>query len=102
MSMLKNFKNLTSLVTLKLTDFEARACANMAGVPLVLVTGATGFIASHIIAALLADGKYRVRGTVRALAKQDDDDRVQKVLKQTFPELELVEANLTKDEGWKE
>lgn len=35
----------------------------------VLVTGATGFIATHIIEQLLAGG-YRVRGTVRSLKKK--------------------------------
>ena len=36
------------------------------GVERVLVTGASGFIASQLIQSLLKDGKYRVRGTVRS------------------------------------
>ncbi|WP_263849438.1 NmrA family NAD(P)-binding protein [Lacticaseibacillus saniviri] len=35
---------------------------------LIVVTGATGFIASHIIAQLLQQG-HQVRATVRSLAK---------------------------------
>src|SRR5262245_53693329 len=60
----------------------------------VLVTGATGFIASRIVEHLLARG-YRVRGTVRSLMKPGDIDTLR-----GFPgapvRLELVEADLTK------
>ena len=41
------------------------------GVPIVLVTGASGFVAMHIIKQLLEQGKYRVRGTVRSTKKQE-------------------------------
>lgn len=65
----------------------------------VLVTGASGFIGKHCVAALLAAG-YRVRGTVRrsdAAAEVraavggagTDEDR-----------LEFVTANLLSEEGW--
>jgi dihydroflavonol-4-reductase len=37
----------------------------MATKGLVLVTGATGYIASHVVQQLLAEG-YNVRGTVRS------------------------------------
>ncbi len=40
------------------------------GVPRVLVTGASGYIASHLVKALLEDGRFRVRGTVRSLKNQ--------------------------------
>lgn len=33
----------------------------------VLVTGASGYIANHLIKSLLTEGVYRVRGTVRNL-----------------------------------
>ena len=41
------------------------------GVPIVLVTGASGFVATHVIKQLLEQGKYRVRGTVRSTKKQE-------------------------------
>lgn len=67
----------------------------------VLVTGLSGFIASHVAKGLLDQG-YAVRGTVRnktkgeriveALAKQGADTS----------QLELFEANLSEDAGWKQ
>ena len=41
------------------------------GVPIVLVMGASGFVATHVIKQLLEQGKYRVRGTVRSTKKQE-------------------------------
>jgi nucleoside-diphosphate-sugar epimerase len=61
----------------------------------VLVTGATGFVAGHCIADLLAHG-HVVRGTVRSLA---DPSRVAH-LRALGGDLELVEADLTDDRGW--
>jgi len=63
---------------------------------LVLVTGASGYIGSHVVGACLAKG-YRVRGTVRKL-----DSNSAKTIKQMFPFVELAPANLTDDAGWKE
>ena len=61
---------------------------------LVLVTGATGFIAGHCIADLLAHG-YAVRGTVRDLRTAKADH-----LRRLGGSLELVEATLDADDGW--
>ena len=41
--------------------------------PLICVTGASGYIAKHCIAALLQAG-YNVRGTLRDLSKADNLD----------------------------
>ena len=41
------------------------------GVPIVLVTGASGFIATHLVKLLLEQGRYRVRGTVRSTKRED-------------------------------
>lgn len=41
------------------------------GVPIALVTGASGFIAMHLIKQLLEQGRYRVRGTVRNKKRED-------------------------------
>ncbi|MEZ4446204.1 MAG: aldehyde reductase [Polyangiaceae bacterium] len=65
---------------------------------LVVVTGATGFIAMHVIVELLEAG-YRVRGTLRRPERGD-------ALRATLAEhadvahLELVQADLMNDAGW--
>lgn len=56
----------------------------------VLVTGANGFVASQLVADLLAAG-YRVRGTVRSVAKGVDHLRA---LPGAAERLELVSADL--------
>lgn len=61
--------------------------------PLVLVTGATGFIASHLIRELLDRG-YRVRGTVRDLSKPEKVAHLRAL--EGSERLELVEADLTR------
>ncbi|KAL9965662.1 hypothetical protein ACROYT_G029499 [Oculina patagonica] len=67
----------------------------------VLVTGASGFLAMHVVKQLLDSGEYIVRGTVRSLA----NEQKVKPLKMLSPEnakypLELAEADLTKKESW--
>lgn len=69
--------------------------------PLVLVTGATGYIAGHCIRELMEHG-YRVRGTVRSLADSAKTDHLRKIASQLGGSLELVEANLSSDKGWNE
>lgn len=67
----------------------------------VLVTGASGFVAQHCIVQLL-NGGYAVRGTLRS-AKRDEE--VRKAIRNGGADdagLTLVEADLTKDEGWDE
>ncbi len=67
----------------------------------VLVTGATGYIATHTILALIENG-YSVRGTVRSLAHgQDLVERLSGYAEKPIS-FELAEADLSKDEGWKE
>lgn len=67
----------------------------------VLVTGASGFIAIHVVRALLKQG-FRVRGTVR----DAKNDRKTEPLRACCPEarhpVELVEADLLDDAGWAE
>jgi dihydroflavonol-4-reductase len=63
----------------------------------VLVTGATGFVAGHVIAELLEHG-YAVRGTVRDLAATGKRAHLQRL----GGDLEFAAANLDSDAGWAE
>jgi nucleoside-diphosphate-sugar epimerase len=71
----------------------------------VLVTGGTGFLGTHTVARLLADG-YRVRTTVRALERAGEvHAAVAKagIAAGTVRErLEIVAADLAADAGWPE
>lgn len=61
----------------------------------VLVTGGSGFLASHCVAQLLAAG-HEVRATVREAAREAE-------LRALFPadaRLAFAAAELTRDEGW--
>lgn len=66
----------------------------------VLVTGATGFLATHVIFHLLQAGR-RVRGTVRSLAR---GERLRAELAKVadVSALSFVEADLDRDQGWAE
>lgn len=66
---------------------------------LVLVTGASGFIAGHIIQQLQLAG-YRVRGTVRSIENQAKVGPLKTLVHEAKHPLELVEANLNSDKGW--
>jgi len=67
----------------------------------VLVTGASGFIATHCIIQLLEKG-YHVRGTLRSMKRADDIRRIIGQHTGKVANLTFVEADLTKDAGWKE
>ena len=73
-----------------------------ANVPVVLVTGASGFIGSHLIKELQTQGKYAVRGTVRSTKNEDKVKELKGLVPDATYPLELFEADLTKEEGWKE
>lgn len=65
----------------------------------VLVTGAGGFIATHIIKQLQEEG-YKVRGTLRSLEDEEKVKRLHDLCPDAEHKLELVEADLTKPESW--
>jgi nucleoside-diphosphate-sugar epimerase len=69
--------------------------------PLVLVTGATGYIAGHCIRELFEHG-YRVRGTVRSLKDPSKTEHLRRIAAAAGGTIELVEADLTSDRGWRE
>ncbi|MBQ75753.1 MAG: hypothetical protein CMQ20_12135 [Gammaproteobacteria bacterium] len=67
----------------------------------ILVTGASGFIASHCILDLLQHG-YAVRGTLRNL---DRSEKLRDIIAKHHSgasEIEFAEANLTSADGWAE
>ncbi len=67
---------------------------------LVLVTGASGYIATHIVQQLL-QLNYRVRGTVRSLSNKQKVEPLHNLCN-TKPKhaLELVEADLNDETSW--
>lgn len=71
-----------------------------AGDELILLTGATSFICSHVINLLLQEG-YKVRGTVRSLTSAKTK-AVREIFSAYADKLELVEADLKRSEGWDE
>jgi len=69
-------------------------------VPLVLVTGATGYIANHVIQQLLLSGKYRVRGTIRSLKNEEKVKALKELVPDAKYPLDLCEADLQNKESW--
>jgi dihydroflavonol-4-reductase len=67
----------------------------------VLVTGATGFLAGHLIEDLLRHG-YAVRGTVRDPGQAGKTAHLTALAAELGGRLELVAAELNSDEGWAE
>lgn len=66
---------------------------------LVLVTGASGYIATHVVQQLLKLG-YRVRGTVRSLKDEKKCAPIRKLVDDPKYPIELVEANLLDENSW--
>ena len=67
----------------------------------ILVTGATGYIASWIIKLLVDDG-YTVHGTVRSLANKDKYAHLSEIDKSGDGNLKLFEADLLDEGSFKE
>ncbi|VEU21180.1 DEKNAAC102091 [Brettanomyces naardenensis] len=68
----------------------------------VLVTGGTGFVASHCLLRLLQDG-YNVKTTVRSLKKEQNvRSMMEKAGISDLSRLSFVVADLNNDEGWSE
>ena len=72
------------------------------GPPIVLVTGASGFLATHIVQQLLQQARFRVRGTVRDKNRKDKVKPLTELAADAKYPLELVEADLTKEDTWKD
>ena len=65
----------------------------------VLVTGASGYLASHIVKQLLEQG-YKVRGTVRSLKDEKKVAPLRKLVENPKYPLELCEADLLNENSW--
>src|SRR5258706_9907208 len=65
----------------------------------VLVTGASGFIAIHCIIQLLEQG-YQVRGTLRAMNRENELRNTLTKFVQADDRLSFVQADLLEDAGW--
>ena len=65
----------------------------------VLVTGASGFIATHVVKQLQAAG-YKVRGTVRSLKNEERVAPLRNLCPGAKYPVELVEADLLNADCW--
>ena len=84
----------------KISNYNFQKNNNMASEEeLVLVTGATGYIATHIVQQLLQAG-YRVRGTVRSLKNEEKVKPLYELCPEANDKLELVECNLLDENCW--
>ena len=68
--------------------------------PRVLVTGASGFVACHIVKQLLYSGEFLVRGTVRSLSNEKKCTPLKNLCPNAKYPLELVEADLLDKACW--
>lgn len=66
---------------------------------IVLVSGASGYVASHVVNLLLSEG-YRVRGTVRSLTNEAKVTPLRELCSAARFPLELVEADLNQPDSW--
>ncbi|CAG0891295.1 unnamed protein product [Cyprideis torosa] len=67
--------------------------------PLLFVSGASGFIACHLIKLLQEQG-YRVRGSVRSIKNEEKVAPLKELVPDAKYPLELVEADLEKPDSW--
>ncbi len=62
--------------------------------PVVLITGVSGYLGSHIALEFLKDGGFTVRGTVRDLNNEKKITPLRQAFSELFDQLTLVEADL--------
>ncbi len=67
----------------------------------VLVTGASGFLATHCVIQLLEQG-YKVRGTLRTLSRENEVRETVRKFVNADDRLEFVSADLKEDAGWEQ
>lgn len=62
--------------------------------PIVVITGVTGFLGSHVLEQFLRDGTYAVRGTVRDKNSEEKIAPLKTALGHLFNSVTLVNADL--------
>jgi nucleoside-diphosphate-sugar epimerase len=62
--------------------------------PIVVITGVSGYLGSHVALAFLKDGSYQVRGTVRDTKNEKKVAPIRKAFGDLFSQITLVEADL--------
>ena len=67
--------------------------------PLVVITGITGYLGSQVCQLFLQDGGYRVRGTVRSKTNEEKLAPLKKAFGSNFSRIELVEADLLNEQS---
>ena len=67
--------------------------------PIVVITGVSGYLGSHVALVFLKDGSYNVRGTVRDAKNPTKIDPLRKAFGDLFNNLTLVEADLNNEES---
>ena len=67
-----------------------------APLPLVVITGITGYLGSHVCQQALSHGGFRVRGTVRDIEKAKPI-MLKALGEELFSKLEIVEMDLLKE-----
>ena len=71
-------------------------------VPIVLVTGASGYVGTHLVKQLLEQGRFRVRGTVRNLSNEKKVKPLRELVAESKYPLRLIEADLQNPKSWTE
>jgi uncharacterized protein YbjT (DUF2867 family) len=67
----------------------------------VLVTGASGFIAKHVVAELIRQG-YQVQATLRDLSREEETWRAIGNVGATAGDVKFFSTDLLDDDGWTE
>ena len=92
-------KKAESSAKAKTSTAKAASKASKPAQELVLLTGITGFIGIHVAKQLLDRG-FKVRGSLRSMSRADEVRRGLKGAGSNIDDLEFVELDLDKDEGW--